>query len=133
MVQDEARFGRIGEPRRCWAPAGIRPHTPKQAIRQAVYAFAAIAPHLGKLLALVLPSADTDMMNLFLQQVAQEFADSFILMQVDQAGWHRSRALHIPENIRLIFHPPYSPELNPVEHLWDELREKFFLNRVFSS
>ncbi len=133
MVQDEARFGRICEPRRCWAPAGIRPHTPKQAIRQAVYAFAAIAPQLGKLVALVLPSADTDMMNLFLQQVAQEVADSFILMQVDQAGWHRSRELQIPENIRLIFQPPYSPELNPVEHLWDELREKFFLNRVFSS
>jgi len=133
MVQDEARFGRICEPRRCWAPAGIRPHTPKQAIRQAVYAFAAIAPQLGTLVALVLPSADTDMMNLFLQQVAQEVADSFILMQVDQAGWHRSRELQIPENIRLIFQPPYSPELNPVEHLWDELREKFFLNRVFSS
>jgi len=133
MVQDEARFGRICEPRRCWAPAGIRPHTPKQAIRQAVYAFAAIAPQLGKLVALVLPSADTDMMNLFLQQVAQEVADSFILMQVDQAGWHRSRELQIPENIRLIFQPPYSPELTPVEHLWDELREKFFLNRVFSS
>jgi len=133
MAQDEARFGRICEPRRCWAPAGIRPHTPKQAIRQAVYAFAAIAPNLGKLVALVLPSADTDMMTLFLQQVSQEFADSFIVMQVDQAGWHRSRELHIPENIRLIFQPPYSPELNPVEHLWDELREKYFLNRLFSS
>ena len=133
MAQDEARFGRICEPRRCWAPAGIRPHTPKQAIRQAVYAFAAIAPSLGKLVALVLPSADTHMMTLFLQQVSQEFADSFIVMQVDQAGWHRSRELHIPENIRLIFQPPYSPELNPAEHLWDELREKYFLNRIFSS
>ena len=124
---------RICEPKRCWAPPDIRPHTPKQAIRQAVYAFAAIAPKLGKLVALVLPSADTDMMNLFLQQVSQEFADSFILVQVDQAGWHRSRELQIPENIRLIFQPPYSPELNPVEHLWEELREMYFPNRIFSS
>ncbi len=73
------------------------------------------------------------MMNLFLRQVSQEFADFFIVMQVDQAGWHRSHEVQVPENIRLIFQPAYSPELNPVEHLCDELREKYFLNRIFSS
>jgi transposase len=133
MAQDEARFGRISEPRRCWAPASIRPHTPQQAIRQAVYAFAAVAPQQGKMTMLILPTADTAMMTLFLQQVSQEFATSFVIMQVDQAGWHRSAELQIPENIRLIFQPAYSPELNPVEHLWDELREKYFFNHVFSS
>ena len=82
---------------------------------------------------LILPSADTAMMNLFLAQVAQDFADYFIVMQVDQAGWHRAKDLQVPENIRLIFQPPYSPEVNPVEHLWEELREKYLHNRVFSS
>src|SRR5258706_13860959 len=73
------------------------------------------------------------MMNLFLAQVAQDFADYFIVTLVDQAGWHRAKDLQLPENIRLIFQPPYSPEVNPVEHLWDELREKYFPNRVFAS
>ena len=54
-------------------------------------------------------------------------------MQVDQAGWHRSQELVIPANIRLIPQPAYSPEVNPVEHVWDELREKYFHNRIFSS
>ena len=82
---------------------------------------------------LILPSSNTAMMNLFLAQVAQDFADYFIVMQVDQAGWHRAKDLHVPENIRLIFQPAYSPEVNPVEHLWEEVREKYLHNRVFPS
>src|SRR5258706_11880547 len=73
------------------------------------------------------------MMNLFLAQVAQDFADYFIVTLVDQAGWHRAKDLQVPENIRLIFQPPYSPEVNPVEHLWEEVREKYLHNRIFSS
>jgi transposase len=52
---------------------------------------------------------------------------------VDQAAWHHSKTLIIPENIRLIAQPAYSPEVNPVEHLWEELREKYFHNKVFPS
>jgi putative transposase len=133
MVQDEARFGRITQARKCWAPAGMRPCTPHHIVRESVYAFAAIAPKQGQMTSLILPSADTDMMTLFLEHVSQEFADALIVMQVDGAGWHHSQELHLPANIRLIFQPPYSPELNPVEHLWDELREKYFANRIFAS
>jgi len=98
-----------------------------------MYVFAAVAPSLGKLTALVLPTANTAMMNLFLSHVSQTFADFFIVMHVDQAGWHRSKELSVPANIRLIEQPPYSPEVNPVEHVWDELREKYLHNRVFPS
>ena len=52
---------------------------------------------------------------------------------VDRAGWHTAHALKIPENIRLIPQPSYSPELNPVEHIWDDVREKWFHNRVFQA
>ena len=66
------------------------------------------------------------MMNLFLQQVSVEFADYFVVMQVDKAAWHRSNALKVPENIRLIQPPDYSPQLMPVEHIWeDKAREPF--------
>lgn len=133
LVQDEARFGRITQPTRCWAPKDMRPCVPNQIVREAIYAFAAVEPQTGKMTSVILPTANTEMMNIFLKQVSQEFADSFLVMQVDQAGWHRSGSLEIPENIRLLFQPPYSPETNPTEHIWKELREKYFANRIFSS
>jgi hypothetical protein len=133
MGQDEGRFGRISRPKRCWAPPGIRPHAPSQVVRESVSIFAAVAPEAGLMTSLVLPSANTAMMNLFLEHVSQSLEDYFIVMQVDQAGWHRSKELIIPANIRLIEQPAYSPEVNPVEHLWEELREKYLHNRLFSS
>jgi len=133
MAQDEGRFGRISSPRRCWVPPGLRPHVAAQLVREYTYVYAAVAPQLGLMTSLVLPRADTPMMQLFLDHVSETFAEYFIVMQVDQAGWHRSKALVIPENIRLISQPAYSPELNPVEHLWEELREKYFPNRLFAS
>ena len=111
----------------------MRPHVPSQVVRESVYIFAAVAPEAGLMTSLVLPSANTAMMNLILKHVSQSFEKYFIVMQVDQAGWHRSKELVVPANIRLIEQPAYSPEVNPVEHLWEELREKFLHNRLFSS
>jgi len=133
MAQDEGRFGRISRPQRCWAPPGIRPHAPAQLIRESVYVFAAVAPATGELVSLILPESNTAMMNLFLEEVSQTFSKFLIVMQVDGAGWHCSSDLVVPANIRLIEQPPYSPEVNPAEHLWDELREKQLHNRAFSS
>ena len=56
-----------------------------------------------------------------------------IVMVLDGAGWHASGALNPPPNMKLLPLPPYAPELNPVEHVWDELRERYFHNRVFDS
>jgi transposase len=56
-----------------------------------------------------------------------------MFMFLDRASWHNAKALEIPENVALGFLPPYSPELNPQEQVWDELREKFFCNRAFKS
>jgi transposase len=133
MAQDEACFGRISPIRRSWAPKPLRPLTPRQIVREYTYVYAAVAPKEGKMVSLILPFADTSMMNLFLQHVSKTLSEYFIVMQVDQAGWHSAKDLIIPENIRLIFQPAYSPELNPVEHLWDEIREKAFHNRIFPS
>ena len=77
--------------------------------------------------------ANTEMMNIFLGQVAEDFQEYFILMLVDQAGWHISQKLKVPDNIKLIPLPPRSPELNPAEHIWEELREKNFANKAFES
>ncbi len=133
MAQDEACFGRISTTRRSWAPKPIRPLTPRQIVREYTYVYAVVAPKEGKMVSLILPFADTAMMNLFLKHVSRTFSQYFLVIQVDQAGWHSAKDLIIPENIRLIPQPAYSPELNPVEHIWEELREKAFSNRVFGS
>jgi hypothetical protein len=133
MFEDEARFGRISDPRRCWAPAGMRPEISVQMVREYEYAFAAVSPHDGTLDTLVLPGVHTEAMGVFLAEVAQRHADEFILLVLDGAGWHRAKRLPIPANMKLIFLPAWSPQLNPVEHVWDEVREKWFSNRVFAN
>jgi len=133
MAADEGRFGRTGELSACWCPPGIRPTIARQQVRQYVYGFVAVAPDLGMMSCLVLPYANTMMMNLFLYQVSIEFAGYFVILQVDRAAWHRAKQLQVPENIRLLPQPSYAPELMPVEHVWDDIREKHFDNRIFKS
>jgi DDE superfamily endonuclease len=82
---------------------------------------------------LILLYANTAMMNLFLAHVSRDFANYFVVMQVDQAGWHRAKELQVPENIRLIFQPASGPEVNPAEHLWEEVREKYLHSHCFAS
>ena len=133
MFQDEARFGRITDPRRGWAPAGVRPEVSAPVVREYADALAALSPHDGSLDTLVLPSVNTEAMSVFLAEVSQRLAQEFIVMVLDGAGWHRAKRLQVPTNMRLIPLPPWSPQLNPVEHRWDEVREKWFANRVLAS
>lgn len=133
MFQDEARFGRISDPRKCWAPIGTRPIVGVQVIREYSYAFGAVSPKDGCLDSLILPEVNADTMNIFLKEVSKRHKKEYILMFLDGAGWHRSKELLIPKNMKLIFIPPYSPELNPAEHIWEEIREKWFTNIVFKS
>lgn len=133
MAEDEGRFGRIDRPRRCWAPKPTRPRVPRQIVREFVHVFAAVCAKLGQLTALILPRANTEMMSLFLGHLAEEFRDYFIMLLLDRAGWHRAKGLQVPENIRLLPQPAHSPELNPAEHVWEELREKTLPNQSFDS
>lgn len=133
MFQDEGRFGLINTPRRCWAPQGVRPHVGSQLVREYTYGYAAISPCDGVLDSLILPDANSENMSIFLEEVGSRHAEENILMVVDSASWHHSNSLRVPDNIELLFQPPYSPELNPVEHLWEEIREKYFGNHVFAN
>ncbi len=133
MFQDEARFGRITDPRRCWAPFPMRPLCKAMLTREYLYAYAAVSVVDGKLDTLILPTANTACMQIFLNEVASRYPEERIVMVADGAGWHRSSLLVIPNNMVLIKLPPYSPELNPVENIWDDLREKSFGNLVFDS
>lgn len=133
MFQDEARFGRISDTRRCWCPKPVRPLCQAMVTQEYTYAYAAVSVADGQLDTLILPQANGQCMQLFLDEVAQRHPDDRIVMVLDGAGWHQRGALTLAPNLRLLSLPPYSPELNPVEHLWDDLREKSFHNRVFDS
>lgn len=91
-----------------------------------------ITNKVDEMVSLVLPKANTDCMNVFLAEVERRYPKDNILMVVDNASWHRSKNLIIPENITLYPLLPYTPELNPIEMIWDELREKFFKNDFFN-
>jgi transposase len=133
MFQDEARFGRINDVRHAWAPKPIRPLCTAMLTHEYTYAYAAVDVDSGELDTLILPSVNGACMQVFLDVVSERHPLDHIVMILDGAGWHSSQALIIPKNIKLLPLPPYAPELNPVEHLRDELREKHFHNRVFDS
>jgi len=133
MFQDEARFGRINDPRRCWAPRGLRPQVCARIGREYPYVFTALSPHDGTLDTLVLPEVNALALSVFLAEVSQRHPQDYILLVLDGAGWPRARDVRVPENMCLLPLPPYSPQLNPVEHLWEEIREKWFPHLVFDS
>ena len=132
MFQDEARFGRMVRIRRCWAPSPSRPVVDNGYERQFVYVYGAVSPMEGELDWMICREMNTLRMGEFLTQVATAHAEELIVMVVDGASSHVAKDLRVPQNIRLVRLPPYAPELNPQEHVWDELREKQFPNRVFA-
>ncbi|WP_203664751.1 transposase [Lacticaseibacillus sp. 53-4] len=72
-------------------------------------------------------------MNLFLQQLSDQYPDKMIILICDNAVWHKARALFIPANIEMLYIPPYTPEMNPIERIWREFRRRGFVNRVFQT
>ena len=119
MFQDEARFGRMSDPRSCWAPAPHRPVVDLALIREFRYEYAAVSPWDGCLDFMTTEKMNTENMTLFLSQVSEAHKNEFIVMVVDGASSHKSKDLDMPENVSLVPLPPYSPELNPAEQIWN--------------
>ena len=133
MFADEARFGRMNRPRPCWAPIGTRPEVAAQLIREYIYLYGAVAPKDGTCVYLIMPTSNTACFQAFLDVLARKFARQDILLVLDGAPNHRSGDLAVPDNITLLYLPPYSPELNPKENLWDEIREKILKKYALKS
>jgi len=131
--QDEGRFGRMANPVSCWAPKPVRPKLPLQRVREYTYVYSALCPEDGDLFSLILPYSDTGVMQVFLDEFAKHLDGRKAVIIMDQAPWHREGNLILSENVLLAFLPPYSPELNPVEHLWEHLREKYTSNTYWES
>lgn len=133
MFQDEAGFGRINKPKYCWCRRGLRPSVPCHHIREYRYAYGAVEPQTGESFFLVMPYCNTDCMNIFLRELGAQYKDDYLLLVVDGASWHKAIALQIPDNIELIFLPPATPEMNPIEQIWAWLRLHGFRNEIFHS
>lgn len=82
---------------------------------------------------MIMPWVNSEVMSVFLHYTAKQFSKDYCLLFLDGAGWHRANDLRVPHNMKLLYLPPYSPELNPVEPLWRHLRENYFGNQVFDS
>ena len=132
--QDEARIGQKNKITRRWARKGTRPRAAHDQRTKSASIFGAICPERGVGAALVLSRCDTEAMDLHLAEISAQVAQgAHAVVMLDQAGWHTSHALQVPENITLMPILARSPELNPVENVWQFLRDNDLSNRIFNS
>ena len=115
MFADEARFGRMNRPRPCWAPRGIRPQVASQLIREYIHLYGAVCPWDGTCVYLIMPTSNTTCFQSFLNVLSRRFVRQDILLVLDGAPNHRCADLALPNNVSLLFLPPYAPELNAKE------------------
>ena len=131
--QDEARVGQKGSLEYVWAPVGTRPPMVRDNRHDSVYLFGAIchARQLGA--AIIMPSVNAEAMEEHLKEISAQVAPGgHAVVVCDGAGWHQpGERLHMPDNITLLPLPPYSPELNPMENIWDYLRGNKLSQRVW--
>jgi transposase len=133
LFADEARFGTHSKLGHGWFKKGSRTTVQVKLGYKNFYIYGCANPMNGKSFALLLPKANTECMNFFLQELAKEFANKKVILIVDGAGWHKSNNLLVPQNIKLVYLPPYSPELNPIERLWLYIKKATIRNRIYDT
>ncbi len=118
-----------------WADRGSRPPAPRDRRYDWAYIFGAVCPARGVGAGLILPEVNAAAMNLHLAEIARHVAPgAHAVVVLDGAGWHQTGVkLKIPDNISLLPLPPYSPELNPVENIWQYLKQNYLSNRIFET
>ena len=122
--QDEARVGQKGRTGYVWRQRGETPRGLRDVGFQSAWIIGAVCPARDTGVALVMTRIDAAAMNLFLAELSQAVAPgAHGIVLMDKAGWHTAGELCVPENLSLVFLPPYSPELNPIERLWLHLRD----------
>lgn len=130
--QDEGRFGRHGRLTRIWVERGSRPYRIRQTEYDWVYVFGGVCPATSDTHACLMPFANTEVMNLYLEDFSKHLDDDVhAILVMDRAGWHRAKDISIPGNMTFLYLPAYSPELNPMELCWREMRQKKLNNRIF--
>jgi DDE superfamily endonuclease len=130
----EARIGQKNGQVRQWAKRGSRPCQPADQRYDNAYLFGAICLARGVGAALALTYANTEMMQLHLDEISRNVAEgAHAALLLDKAVWHITGKLDVPDNITPIFLPSRAPELNPVENVWQYLRQNWLPNTVFEN
>jgi transposase len=130
--QDESRLGLFTRNGRALTARGIKPICPYQHKFENTYLFGAFSPVNGSSLMIELPYCNTDMFQIFLDEFSKLHKHEYKIMFLDNGTFHKAKRLVVPENIGLIFLPPYSPELNPAEKVW-WLIKKHLNRKTYSS
>jgi hypothetical protein len=132
--QDEARVGQKGSVTRVWAQKGSRPRLSRDQRHANAYIFGAVCPMRDEGVALVMPYVDASAMSAHLLEISKHVnPGAHAVIIIDGAGWHRAHDLAVPANISLLGLPPYSPELNAQENIWQFLRHNFLAGRIFEA
>lgn len=130
--EDESRIGQQGSTTRIWARKGTRPRVVRQKQFISTNIFGAVCPDRDQGFALVLPEKNTETMQLFVNEFSKTIPPGkHAILVGDRAGWHITPKLKKPKNVSFVPLPPYSPELNPIEQLWRQLKQKWLANRCF--
>ena len=124
--QDETRYGLLGPMRRRITRRGIKPMAKLNPCYESVYLYGAVEPVTGERFFLEFSHLTSDCFQCFLEKFSEAFSESLNLLVLDNGRFHQAQSLKIPENVVLLFLPPYSPELNPIERLWQDLKAKLF-------
>lgn len=131
--EDESRVGQQGSLTRIWATKGTRPRKVKQKQFISTYIYGAACHQTGQSYGMILPYANTDAMNIFLGGLSKEIGSGrHIALIIDNAGWHTAADLIVPRNITLIPLPPYAPELNAMEQVWEWMKSHFLYNQSYA-
>ena len=128
------RVGQKTHRTRVWAKTGTRPRQVTDLRTGCAYLYGAICPERGVGAAMVMQRAETQGMQLHLDEISANIAPgAHAVLVLDRAGWHTTGKLKTPANITLMPLPPRSPELNPAENVWRHLRQRWLSNRIFKT
>ena len=111
---------------------GVKPICPFQQVFQSTYLFGAFSPLDGNSFLLILPKCNNDNFQIYLDKFSLLNTNELKVIVLDNGAFHKAKRLKIPENIILIYLPPYSPELNPAENMWARFKRDF-TNRLFTT
>jgi transposase len=132
FFQDESRFGLHTKYGRGLTAKGVQPVCTFQQVFEYTYLFGAFSPLTGEQFQLEMPCCITDTFQVFLNEFSQTNPQEYKIVVLDNGAFHKAKRLNIPPNIALLFLPPYSPELNPAEKIWQYIKRSF-TNKFFKT
>jgi len=130
--QDESRFGLMTHIGRCLTAKGVKPIVPYKHAFVNTYLYGSFSPIDGDYIIYEIQGTTSEIFHMYLEELSKHRPRELKVIIMDNAGFHSLKNYHIPDNIRLVRIPPYSPELNPSEKIWAYIKQ-FYKNQLFSS